>query len=240
MYKKVQLLMALRPGEALNQFEAQLATEGQRLLSLLPKGASHLRGIRLANDPTRKTTHAAEMSGEAASFEVVFEIGAPNADLAEFTSPLQETLQHLIQWVNPEKSAVLAGTEHRIIPGECPLLLVAALRRLSSLTSRQFQDHWLNKHAEVARRVPVLRAYRQFHADPVATAAVGQKLGFGMVDFQGAAQGYYRDLEDFTNIMAQPAIVVDAIEDEKRFIDHSRSVVGLYRIVWSQQVQARR
>jgi hypothetical protein len=53
------------------------------------------------------------------------------------------------------------------------------------------------------------------------------------VDFNGAAQGYYRDVKDFLEIMAQPEVTADAIEDEKNFIDHSRSVMGLFKIIGS-------
>ncbi|MBE0595892.1 MAG: EthD domain-containing protein [Desulfuromonadales bacterium] len=233
MYRKVQLLLAARPGKSLDDLDARLAAEGERVRALLPGDARHLRAVRLADDPTAQTVHAAEMKGEPASFEAVFEVGSPGGDWAELTALFAGVVRNLADWIVAEKSAVIAGTEHVILPGECPLLLIFALRRLPALTSPQFHDYWLNRHAEVARTVPVLRAYRQFHADAKASAAAGRALGLGIVDFEGAAQGYYRDIGDFMAIMAQPAVVADALADEKRFIDHGRSVLGLYRVVGS-------
>lgn len=236
MYNKVQLLLTLHQGKALNLFEAHLAEEGERICKLLPHGTRHLRGVRLSNDPTRQTAYAMELSGEQESFDVVFEVGAEGADWSKLTSALNGITQNLAAWIVPLKSAVIAGSEHVIIPGECPLLLVYALRRLTSLSSQQFHDYWLNKHAEVARTIPVLRAYRQFHADEKATIEAAGELGIAIADFDGAAQGYYREIKDFMDIMTQPEVVADAIEDEKRFIDIPRSSMGLYRIVWNQTV----
>lgn len=236
MYNKVQLLLTLNRNNPPDLCEVQLAAEGERICRLLPPGAHHLRAIRLSDDPTRQTAYATELSGEQDSFDVVFEVGAQGAEWSILTLALNGLTRNLAAWIVPQKSAVIAGSEHVIIPGECPLLLVYALRRLPALTSRQFHDYWLNKHAEVARTIPVLRAYRQFHADEKATSEAARELGIAIADFDGAAQGYYREIKDFMDIMTQPEVVADAIEDEKRFIDIPRSAMGLYRIAWNQQV----
>jgi len=117
-----------------------------------------------------------------------------------------------------------------ILPGQEPLMLVLAIRRLATMTDAAYHDYWLNKHAKVARKVPILRAYRQFHANETATRDIAKGLSLGIADFNGTAQGYFRDVKDFQNIMAQPEVTADALEDERHFIDHSRSVMGLYRI----------
>ena len=92
--------------------------------------------------------------------------------------------------LDPARSAVIAGIEHIIIPGEQSLMLVFALRRLESLTSDEFHDYWLNHHAEVALTVPDLQGYRQFHAEADFTAEAADAVGVGITDFEGAAEGY--------------------------------------------------
>jgi hypothetical protein len=116
------------------------------------------------------------------------------------------------------------------------LTLVFALHRLPSLSSEQFHDYWLNKHAEVGRAVPGLQGYRQFHANQEATKAAAEAVGVALSDFEGAAEGFYRSLKDFLEIMSKPEVAADAIEDEKKFIDHSRSVIGLYHVAWNMPV----
>jgi len=56
--------------------------------------------------------------------------------------------------INLAKSAVIAGTEHVIIPGEQPLMIFFALRRLEALSSEDFHDYWLHDHSQVALDVP--------------------------------------------------------------------------------------
>jgi hypothetical protein len=231
MYKKVQLLFHLDENKPLNLFEEKLASEARLIQASLPKGTSQLTAIRPGEDPTRNTVHSKEVASVVESFDAVFEVGAESGDLKQLAFALRELIGHLDGWIDPSRSAVVAGTEHVILPGDEPFLLVFAIRRLPSLTVKAYHDYWLNKHAEVARRVPVLRAYRQFHADEDATEEAGKILNIGITDFNGAAQGYFRDIKDFLEIMAQPEVTTDALEDEKKFIDHSRSAFGLYRVL---------
>ena len=80
-----------------------------------------------------------------------------------------------------------------------------------------------------------LRGYRQFHADAAATLKAAEVMGVGISDFEGAAQGYFKNPDDFLRIMSQPE-VQEVIEDEKKCIDHSRSSVGLYHVAWKTSV----
>lgn len=231
MHKKIQLLLTSKQGSSPGLLETRLAAGVERIRHRLPDGAWHLVAVRLSDDPTKRLdAYVAELGKEQLSFDAVFEIGAPDADFSLLTASLTSVMEELSDMIIPQKNAVMAGTEHVILPGQCPLMLVFALHRLPTLTSQQFHEYWLNRHVVVARKVPVLRAYRQFHADVEATCAAGGELGVDITDFEGAAQGYYQGIQDFMDIMTQPAVVADALADERKFIDHSRSVMGLYRI----------
>jgi hypothetical protein len=236
MFRKVQLLLTGWPDKPLGLLEAHLASEGQRIRELMPDGGSHRRLFRLANDPTRQVAHGDEMAAAEPPFDAVFEVGAEDADLAVIAAAVKDVAGRLGEWVDPSRSAAIAGTEHVIVPGNQPLELVFALRRLPTLTSQQFHDHWLNEHAEIARRVPGLRGYRQFHAEAAASADAAASAGLAGCDFEGTAEGFFENRDAFLQTMAQPAVTADALADERTFIDHARSVIGLYRVAWDAAV----
>ena len=106
------------------------------------------------------------------------------------------------------------------------MLLVMALHRLPQWSRQQFHDFWRNDHAEeVNESVTDLQGYRQFHADEAATRDAAAAAGIGIDDLEGCAEGYYKDLDEFLEIMARPEVAADA-----GFIDHSRSVMWLYEL----------
>jgi hypothetical protein len=233
MYKKVQILLHKTKSTPLDLLEEKISSEINKITSLLPENNSCLSAIRLKDDPIRHIAHSEEIPESAESFDAMFEVGAENGDLSQLAMPLRNIIQELNGYIDSARSAVIAGTEHIILPGQEPLMLILAIRFPAAKTEDAYHDYWLNKHAEVARKVPLLRAYRQFHANEPASRDMGKSLDIGIVDFNGTAQGYYRDVEDFLEIMAQPEVTADAIEDEKNFIDHSRSVMGLFKIIGS-------
>lgn len=231
MYNKVQLLLSFCAGHAAEAVQGKLAAEGQRGLGLAPRGCHHRLALRLVDERMAKLAHAEAMGASPPSFDVVFEIGGENADLGALVASVKGFSQRLEGWVEPARSAALAGVEHVIVAGSRPLLLVYALRRLPRLSADAFHDYWLHTHAEMGRRVPGQQGYRQFHADAAASRAAAEAAGVAISAFDGAAEAYYQDVEAFLAIMARPEITADALADERNFIDHTRSVMGLYRLV---------
>src|SRR3546814_11310603 len=70
--------------------------------------------------------------------------------------------------VDPTRSAALAGTEHIILPGDGPLLVLITNRRLPHFTHDGFIQYWLDYHGPFAREhtpPEVGLRYRQFHTD---------------------------------------------------------------------------
>lgn len=233
MYHKVQMLLHKTKSTPLDLLEEKISSETNRITSLLPESNSCLSAIRLKDDPIRRIAHSEEIPESAESFDAMFEVGAENGDLSQLAMPLRKVILQLNEYIDSARSAVIAGTEHIILPGQEPLMLILAIRFPAAMREDSYHDYWLNKHSEVARKVPVLRGYRQFHANERVSRDIGKLLDIGIVDFNGTAQGYYRDVKDFLDIMAQPEVVADAIKDEKNFIDHSRSVMGLFKIIGS-------
>jgi hypothetical protein len=232
----MMLLLTQNTDQRPGILEPYLASEGQRIRGKLPKGARHLRSFHLADDPTQQIAHASEMKKSPPAFDAIFEVAAAGTTWDQLIRSVEGIGDRLGGLINLSKSAVIAGTEHVIIPGEQPLMIIFALRRLDALSSMEFHDYWLHKHSKVALEVPNLKGYKQFHADPAATAKAAEALGVGINDFEGTAEGSFESLDDFLNIMSSPEVAQRALEDEKKFIDHSRSSIGLYHVAWRMTV----
>lgn len=231
MRNLVHVLLAPRrragAGHGLSAALSDLATA---LRSMTPEGAQSRVLSRLAEDPMKDLAHGKETVG-ATSYEVLVELSSDNLPIGELTSSLRGLAELLTPWVDLDLSAALAGVEHTIVIGEQPIVLVMALRRLPSLTSEEFHDYWLHKHAEVGRSIPGSQGYRQLHADPEASMSAADAAGVGVSDYEGAAVAFYEDLPYFLDLMSKPEITEVALADERRFLDHSRSMLGLFSAI---------
>jgi hypothetical protein len=232
MLRKVTLLLRLGEGKSLNLLEGYLASLGQTVRERVPRGYRHRRAVLLPGDPLRGTAHGAAMKAAEPPFEAVFEVGGEAAPETVLLEAVEGAASVLGEWIDASRSAAILGEERVIVPGRHPVLLVFALRRRRELGAEEFHAYWRDTHAEVGEAVPGLPGYRQLHGEAAANRAAAAAAGVAMADFDGAAEGYYPDLAAFAAVMGQPEVAVDALEDEKRFIDHARSVIGVYRIAW--------
>lgn len=232
MFNKVQVLLSLSASGDVGALEEALAGKGEAALKKLPKGSRHRRAVRLPGDPTAAVPQDGHVEGAPPppSFDGFFELGGedlPFETLVASVSGLSERLRPLI---DPASSAAVVGTEHVIMPGSHKLFLVMALRRLPKFSRAAFADYWGDHHAsEVSNTVSDLPGYRQFHADEAASRNAAKAAGLTIDDFEGTAEGYYRTMDEFLEIMARPEVAADA-----GFIDHSRSVMWLYELAPEQ------
>jgi hypothetical protein len=228
MFNKVQLLLSLSAPEKRDELIERLVMEAATAQEQLPPGSRHRRAVRVPGDPTATVPQDGQTGRTTPTpqFEVFFELGGPDIPLPSLVSAVAGLGDRLGSTINPAQSAALVGTEHVIVPGSHPLLLVMALYRLPQWTRQQFHDFWRNDHAEeVNESVADLQGYRQFHADETATRDAAAAAGLRIDDLEGSAEGYYQDLDVFLEIMARPEVAADA-----GFIDHSRSVMWLYEL----------
>jgi hypothetical protein len=102
------------------------------------------------------------------------------------------------------------------------------LRRLPQLSLGEFQAHWREYHFQFGIRNKACRRYVQYHTlvnDPTRESLA--QAGLTTVDpFDGLAVAWFDSLEAFQSSM-KDAVVAEALEDEKLFIDHSRSIACL-------------
>jgi uncharacterized protein (TIGR02118 family) len=107
------------------------------------------------------------------------------------------------------------------------------LRRLPTMTREEFQRYWLDQHAPLVRSYgPALglRRYVQTHALPDELSSdLGSSRG-APEPFDGVAELWFDDLDTLAAAASSPdgrKVALALIEDERRFIDHSRSPIFL-------------
>jgi len=108
--------------------------------------------------------------------------------------------------------------------------LMFCLRRLPNLSTEQFQEYWLKKHAPLVRRVaPVLkiRRYVQSHSfvDERLAPAIAARSG-SVAPYDGVAELWWNSMEDLIAAGATSesrAAGLELLDDERRFIDLGQS-----------------
>ena len=103
--------------------------------------------------------------------------------------------------------------------------LIYCVRRLPHLSMAEFQSHWLEHHSQFGPRVKSIRRYVQYHVlqeDPIRE--VMAQAGVSKVEpFDGVAIAWFDSLEAMRKDLTGDTAVAEALEDEKHFIDHSRT-----------------
>lgn len=218
--RKIQLLFA-GTGSGTDALAAALRDEVTRWQYSHVAGLRVRWGVKLPEDPFSSTAQGAGAAG--LHLDGFLEMASEVVEPTVMRSLVMGVAARLGADVDPASSALVAGEEHTIFPGDRPVLLIYALRRLPALTHEQFCDHWLHRHAEFARPTQEHRGYRQFHADPEWSARLAGAAGVAIADIDGVAEASYADVADFQDVMSRPEVAADAMEDERRFIDHARS-----------------
>lgn len=117
--------------------------------------------------------------------------------------------------------------------------LTFALVRLPHLSREQFQEYWLNTHAPLVasvREALRIRRYVQLHSLPTEASEALRDARGGPEGFDGVAQLWWDSFEDMAGANDDSARAAGALllEDEKRFIDLSRSPLwwGTERVIF--------
>lgn len=232
MREKIKLLFMCREGVDETLLEPMLAREAARMQQYFDGRLAFCRAYRVRDEALKQLAAGAFDAGRPfdAMMEIVVEGGAEFNHLITLCDGLAQRLNKLI---DPELSAALAGSEHVILPGDGPLLVLITNRRLPNFTHQGFIDYWLGYHGPFAREHTPPDAglfYRQFHTDEAATEKLIRTTGFGVSDFDGAAECYYASAEGVHKLMNDTATVDQATVDEKKFVDHDRCVTSVFAI----------
>lgn len=175
--------------------------------------------------------HQILMADSPPPFDAVYQLRSADTNSLEILSDgIQEVVEQLNDWIDRSTSALLVGTEIAITPGSGPIEIIMPLRRRREMSHDDFMHSWFIQHATLSEDVKGVR-YRQNHVDAHATNRLSQATGIVSQEIDGITEAFFLTPEEALDLMSQPHVAKEAIEDEKRFIDHSRSQFGFYRIV---------
>jgi uncharacterized protein (TIGR02118 family) len=114
--------------------------------------------------------------------------------------------------------------------------LMFCLRRLPTLSSEQFQEYWLNRHAPLVRTVaPLLRIRRYVQSHSFVDARLAPAIaarGGTVAPYDGVAELWWDSIEDIIAAGATEesrAAGLKLLEDERRFIDLTQSPLYFVR-----------
>lgn len=118
--------------------------------------------------------------------------------------------------------------------------LTFALVRLPGLSREDFQDYWLRVHAPLVasvREVLGIQRYVQMHSLPDEMSEPLRASRDAPAPYDGVAQLWYESLEALGALMTKPEAQAAGkllLEDERKFLDHSRSPLwwGQERVIF--------
>jgi uncharacterized protein (TIGR02118 family) len=93
--------------------------------------------------------------------------------------------------------------------------IVYCISKLPHLSTEEFHRYWREVHGPIAGRIPGCRKYVQSHT-------IHRALGEREPSFDGVAELWFDDWQALEAAMAS-AEVRAALEDERKFINHSRT-----------------
>jgi uncharacterized protein (TIGR02118 family) len=96
--------------------------------------------------------------------------------------------------------------------------LIYMITRKEGLSVAEFQTHWRETHAPIAAAIPGVRRYVQCHTLPELYTEDQTP------PYDGAAELWFDDLEAFRAMIGSDEQKAAAV-DERKFIDHSKSVL---------------
>lgn len=188
----------------------------QSLIAALPPGAT--LAAALADDALPALAHVAARDPEVPCALVCLPEGTPTGAIAA-----------LAALADPARSSVLVAARHAVLPGRDAIRLFFGLRRLPALSRAAFHDYWLGHHAQIGRRLIPPYTYHQLHAREIETQRAAALSGLAASTYDGIVEVHFPDTGALVAQLSRAEVAEEALEDEKNFIDHSRSRFWAYR-----------
>lgn len=135
-------------------------------------------------------------------------------------------------FIDHSRSLACLTEEHVVIEPQqnTPIVLFECLKRRGDMTREQFSQRW-KQHAFIGKRaheMGLLMGYIQNHT-LVGDAGRVSGLASDQEPFDGVVTAYFHSVATFKALVVSPLGSQDAYEDEKNFMDHSRTVNMLTR-----------
>jgi hypothetical protein len=190
-------------------------------------GMLRFRRLVADGDPPFEGTHFADLVRDRHPFDVAIDVQG-DGDMPIPPEGVVDVASRLGHLVDREHSCVLAGTQRRFFGEPTDLGLAYLLVRRPDLSFDQFIKYWSKEHTSLP--LPPLRSYRQFYVDPTQTGTLSGQVGLPPGRFDGCAEPYYLDQDEFVQTSLDPDIRQRAASDELNFLDHSGCAVTLFRV----------
>lgn len=182
------------------------------------------------------TAHG-ELLGERNRFDAYVLARSETRIFGDLATRLEPIANALRPHIDADRSAVLAGIERSVIPGEGAGLMIFAFRRRPSMTQAECQTYWHDHHGAIVRSSGS-GGYRQLHVDSAASADIAHRFGFGVADYDGAVLKRHAGVDALHTMFGNPRVRTEALPDECVFIDHAHS--GMVAFSTTPPVQAYR
>jgi hypothetical protein len=232
MTGRLSIVLTARPGTASGDLETALRSA---TVKLRDAGWGASAAVAVEPDPFLGTAHRAEVPDRVDGL-LSWDLAASSAGSSagpELGTVVAEVVERLGEQIDPARSGLLHGVQHVVVEGDGPLHISFALRRRPSMSHAEFSDYWLNSHGRLASDAAARRrpstGYRQLHADPGVSGALAASAGLGVGDYDGLVSSDHLTAERMKKIFSHPAVADTALADERNFIDHRRSAIGLLR-----------
>ncbi len=223
---EIQLLLSRRPSVTPEAFSLALSRAAERLRLRHTKERIEL-ALLLPDLAVVAPPDSAASAAGPRQWDAILTV---RGDITDGIAAVGSTDDWLHEVIDREQSGCFAGYRHTILEGTGPVRLTYALRRLANLTLAQFQDHWLNVHADIGRRLLPPYSYHQIHAREEWVLRTGEILGLPSSGFDGIVECHFPDVHAFKVQLSRPDVAEEALTDERNFIDHARSISALYRV----------
>ncbi|MFM6831260.1 MAG: EthD domain-containing protein, partial [Novosphingobium sp.] len=175
----------------------------ERLRAALPPGAT--LALALPDDALPSLAHASGRDPDV-----------PDA-LVTLPGDLDDCAPALILAADRARSTVLVATRQAVLPGRDAIRLFFGLSRLDALTRAAFHDYWLNRHAQIGRRLIPPFTYHQLHADAALTQRAATTSGLTPSDYDGIVEVHFPDTDALIRQLSRTEVAQEALEDEKNF-----------------------
>lgn len=222
---RVSIVVARRPDATSDAVGAALGAATDELRAA---GWAAHAAVAIEPDPFLDLPHGAEVPARVGGLlSIDLTATPPGADLG---AALRGVSARLTGVVDLQRSGLIRGVEHAVIEGDGPLHISFVLRRNPAMSHAEFSDYWLNHHGKLAREAPRRKSgtgYRQLHADPDASRELAAAVGIGRADYDGIVSSDHVEVERMKRIFSHPAVAETALGDERHFIDHRHSAIGL-------------
>jgi hypothetical protein len=151
--------------------------------------------------------------------------------LAEEPS-IAEALEDEKLFIDHSRSLACVTEEHVIVEpqGDVPYVLIECLRRRSGIDRAAFSRMWL-EHSRIGRRAHAMGLLMGYIQNHTCIGDAGRLRGLGSDEepWDGVVTAYFDSVAKFKALVASPLAAKESFEDERTFIDHSRTVYALTR-----------